>query len=1089
MEPERWRQMDELLERVLDMPPEARATWLDAGCGADEALCSGVKELLDALASAGSFLALSALQVAAKEMAAEEGQSLVGRQLGHYEVLAPLGTGGTGEVYLARDNRLDRKVAIKRLLPSLTHDPNQLQRFEMEARAASALNHPNVVTVFDVGTVDDSSFIVTEFVDAQTLRHRLHGPSLTTREAIDIALQVASALAAAHGAGVVHRDIKPENIALRKDGLVKVLDFGLAKLIDTQGSGGDRASSGPVRGTPHYMSPEQARGAHVDARSDIFSLGVVLYEMITGSRPFDGDTASHVIVAILERAPTPLGERVRSAPFSIERVVDKALAKNPDERYGRIEELQADLIDVLRELDGGPGGKQSGSCATPAVRSATIPRGSDRPTNLAVLPALIGREREIAEGARLLQREDVRLVTLTGVGGTGKTRLAQAVAHQLLPAFADGVYFIELAAITDPELVALAIAQPLGVKEEGGRCLTECLRDHLRGLRMLLVLDNFEQLLSAAPLVADLLACSRRLKILVTSRARLHLSLEQEFTVPSLALAPGGVQLSAGEVLRYAAIRLFVDRAHAVRPGFAVTDDSALAVAEVCARLDGLPLAIELAAARVRLLQPRAILSRLEHRLKLLTGGARDLPRRQQTMRATVEWSYDLLDPHEKVLFRRLAVFAGGFTLEAAETVCRRATDGPRVEVLDAVASLVDKSLLVQTERPDGELRFRLLEVVKEYALEALEPTSEANPVRQSHASYFLALAEEAEPQLLERASVQWLERLEEEHDNLRTALRWSTAHDADTAVRLAGALQYFWLFHGYLTEGRKWLAAALDRSAEAAAGPRSKVEFGAGQLARLQGDYHAAYRCYQQSVASSRVAGDRRQVALSSEGLGSVVAHLHGDFGAARALFTEALSIGRELEDDRVVATSLNSLAELERAEGNLAAARPLYEEALARHRQKGDKEGQSICLCNLGAVAYCEGDLQAARSRYAEALAAALELGNRIDISISLDGFAAVTAERGDVEQAVQLAGAADGLRESMGYELETAADRLFRNACVTRLRASVSESVFASEYEKGRALKMSAAAALALPPATHVSSRHAPPPPHDCDRSLTS
>jgi len=1062
MEPERWRRIDELLDQTLDLSPERRARVLDAACGADERLWREVNERLEAYDRAGRFLAKPALLVAAKEIAQDEEQSLVGRQLGRYLVLRRLGSGGMGAVYLARDAHLNRQVAIKVLLGSLTHDSDRLRRFEREARAASALNHPNVMTVFDIDSYEQTRFIVTEFVDGQTLRERLHYGPLPPKDAIGVAAQVATALTEAHRAGLVHRDIKPENIVLRRDGLVKVLDFGLAKLTESDDNADTSGLVRGISGTPHYMSPEQARGETVDARSDIFSLGATLYEMVTGAKPFEGNTVNEIIASILEREPAAVGNGVRWAPSALQSVLDKALAKDPGFRYSHIQKFQADLTEMLLEIERPDNRTEDLTIAGSALpTSSTLTRP---PNNLtSVSSPLFGRDSDIAQIEVLLKRKDVRLLTLTGVGGTGKTRLAQAVAHRILGEYPDGAFLIELAPITDPDLLVFTVAQPLGVKEAGGRGLADCLKDHLRGRQMLLVLDNFEQILSAAPFVADLVACSPRLQVLVTSRARLHLSHEHEFTVQPLALPPIDAT-GFSELIEYSAIKLFVDRARAVKQTFALTDENARTVADVCVRLDGLPLAIELAAARIRVLGAHAIRRRLEHRLQLLTGGARDLPRRQQTMRATVEWSFDLLDAPERRLFWRLAVFAGGFTLDAAEIVCAQAPADLATGVLDGVASLVDKSLLVQTEQPDGESRFRLLEVVREYALEALEASGEANALRETHARYFLALAEEAEPHLLETNSVPWLDRLEHEHDNLRAALHWSIEHDPTTSLRLSGALQYFWLFHGHLTEGRKWLDLALRRSPPADHG-RSKALFGAGQLARIQGDYRSAYEFYRQSVAASATTQDKRQVALSNEGLGSVVAFLHGDLVAARALFKEALLIGRELGDERVIATSLNNLAELERAEGHYAEARPLYEEALSLHLQKGDKEGQSICLCNLGALSYYEGDFAAACSHYAKALEAAVRLSNRIDIAIALDGFAAILGRRGRFEQAVQLAGAADRLRESIGCEPETAADRLFHEAYMSLLRGALSDIAFGSAFEHGRALKTEQAIALAL------------------------
>src|SRR5829696_7639284 len=438
-----------------------------------------------------------------------------------------------------------------------------------------------------------------------------------------------------------------------------------------------------------------------------------------------------------------------------------------------------------------------------------------RMNNLPAQPTpLVGRERELGEVRDLLRAEGVRLLTLTGPGGIGKTRLGLQVGAELLDEFEDGVFFVALATITEPALVPSAIAEALGVVEAADQPLEESLKGYLRPKELLLLMDNFEQVLGGAPLVGELLSACPELKVLATSRSVLRVYGEQEYPVPSLELPrPGGGGLPALEALsQYESVRLFIERAKAAKPDFEVTNESVPAVAEICVRLDGLPLAIELAAARIKLLTPSAMLHRLGSRLKLLRGGSRDLPERQRTLRGTIEWSFALLEAGEQLLFARLAVFSGGRTLEAIEAVCEAEGDLP-MEALEGVSSLLDKSLLRQEEGPEGEPRFVMLETIHEFARERLQASGEGEEVRRVHAEYFLGLAEGAEPELRGAQQLACLERLEAEHDNMRAALTWSLENEPETALRLAGALARFWEMRSDISEGSRWLEAALRQS------------------------------------------------------------------------------------------------------------------------------------------------------------------------------------------------------------------------------------------------------------------------------------
>ena len=682
----------------------------------------------------------------------------VGDKLGPYEILAPIGAGGMGEVYRARDTRLERGVAIKILPRAFSADHERLHRFEREARLASALNHPNIVTIHELGQDGSIHYIAMELVNGKTLAELLASGALPIRNAIELATQVAEGLAKAHEAGIAHRDLKPGNLMVSDDGFVKILDFGLAKLAapsgavsDTRSISGWRSQPGQMVGTLQYMSPEQASGGPADFRSDQFSFGLVLYEMVTGKHPFKRSTPAETLVAILREQAEPVGVQNLDAPAPLCWAIERCLAKEPDKRYVSTRDLARELAAIRDHFAEKP-----------------VQRVETRPTNIPVQRTrFVGREKEVAAAKELLLRQDVRMVTITGPGGIGKTRLAVEVASGLVERFPGGTHFIPLAALSDSGLIASVIVQTLGIREAGVTSPLEMLKKNLQDsvrAPMLLLLDNFEHLIPAAPTVAELLGMTPHLKILVTSRAALHVYGEHEFPAPPLRLPDARSAPSLDVLSQYSAIALFVQRAVAAKPGFELNLENARSIIEICARLDGLPLAIELAAARLKVLSPSSLLTRLASRLHVLTGGARDLPQRQQTLRATIDWSYDLLSPAEQKLFRRLSVFVGGCNLEGVEAVCYTKSD-LEVDLLDVMASFVDKSLLQQFEQANGESRFSMLETIREYALEKLEASGEAEQMQRHHAAYFLAFAEEAEPHLHGPQPAEWLKRLEEEHE------------------------------------------------------------------------------------------------------------------------------------------------------------------------------------------------------------------------------------------------------------------------------------------------------------------------------------
>ena len=655
--------------------------------------------------------------------------------------------------------------------------------------------------------------------------------------------------------------------------------------------------------------------------------------------------------------------------------------------------------------------------------------------------ALLGREHEVTILVQRLCREDVRLVTLTGPGGTGKTRLGIHVASELRDLFVGGVFFVSLAPINDAVLVMPTIAQALGIRDGAGQPLFTRLAEMLQPQPVLLFLDNFEQVVGAASQVADLLMTCPQLKVLITSREVLHVRAEHEFVVPPLALPdPAHLPTLAG-LASFPSVALFLHRAQAVKPEFQLTMTNVSAVAEICVHLDGLPLAIELAAARMKLLSPQALLARLGQRLAMLTSGSRDVPTRQQTLRNTIAWSYHLLDAWEQRLFRWLSVFVGGCTLQAAEAVCARADVGAG-HVLEGIASLVDKSLLQRIEHTgedNEEPYLRMLETIREYGQEALTAHGEGAIARQAHADYFCLVAEEAESALQGPQLVPWLEHLEREHDNLRAALRWALESErAEMALRLATGLERFWVIRGHRTEGLAFLERALAGSVDVATEVRAKALLAAARLAFVQSNYNRGEVLAQESLALFRELGDRRGIALSLDRLG-MAAWRRGDFAAARLLMEEDLALFRAIDDQGRVAWSLFTLGLLNTKQGEYTRACALFEESVALFKQLGNKRGLAAALTQwagtlfvsqaepmridpllqegfslqqevgdqegiavssllLGWVALKQGDMAIARTRVEEGLTLYRKMEHREGIAEALSLLGKVEAARGD-------------------------------------------------------------------------------------------
>jgi predicted ATPase/class 3 adenylate cyclase len=690
------------------------------------------------------------------------------------------------------------------------------------------------------------------------------------------------------------------------------------------------------------------------------------------------------------------------------------------------------------------------------------------PNNLPRQPTpFLGREREVGDVVGLLQKDDVQLATLVGPGGTGKTRLALQAAAELLDDFRDGVFFVPLASLSDPELVLATIATTLGIREEGGQPLGERLRDFLATKQLLLVLDNVEHLAAAAPAVGELLGGSAGVKVLATSRVPLRLRAEREYPVPPLGLPRRKPPPTADQLSQYEAVRLFIDRAQAVKPVFGVDNENAPAIAEICHRLDGLPLAIELAAARIRLLSPQAMLSRLEQRLPMLTGGARDAPERQRTLRSTIAWSYDLLEPVEQQVFQRLAVFAGGITLDAAEAVAN--PDG-HLDIFGSLERLVEQSLLRQEEVLDGEPRLGMLETIREFALEQLTLTGEEVNARRRHAAWCHELAERVDRQLGGPYHRLAMDRLEVEHDNVRAALAWHLEQGAaEEGLRLTATLWRFLADRGHLSEGRQWQERLLALDSCLPPRVRTDALWLAAYLAFFSGDYPAVASFLEESLRLARQSADELAIAKASFLLGSLPED-DSDSGRNTALLEEALARFRALGSSWWVAETMQSLGRAARMRGDLAAARARHLEELSLWQERGNTWGTAWALLSLGELTAQEGDTRQAVALLRQSLQLHADLGDHLGIYYCLLELGQWAAG-GHPEAAARVLGAAAALREARGAQLQPEHHALHDRA-VSQARSELGEAAFAAAWTTGRTLALETAVDEALALATEIT-----------------
>jgi predicted ATPase/DNA-binding CsgD family transcriptional regulator/tRNA A-37 threonylcarbamoyl transferase component Bud32 len=861
------------------------------------------------------------------------------QRLGNYILRRLVGAGAFADVYLGMHIYLNSRVAIKVLH---TH-VNALtwESFLSEARHLSQLEHANIISVLDFSIEDDDPFLVMDYAPGGNLRQRHpSGVVVPLPMVLSYVKTIASALQYTHDQHLIHRDLKPENLLVGEQGEILLSDFGLALITAST----DRLQVPERFGTLAYMAPEQIKG-QASAASDQYALAVMIYEWLSGRRPFEG-TLEQLTNQHLFATPASLRSQHPEIPAAVEQAVFRALSKEPSLRFADVlsfaTAIEVACHPVAASLSLSPPSAGEVSATEPARTAPSGPHPYIQ--NLPVpLTPLIGRERELRLARARLLRPGLRLLTLVGIPGVGKTHLALWLAAQLQETFIQGVCFVGLSTISDPNQVAPTILHALGLPESKEAAPSERLVACLREKRLLLILDTFEQVLPAAPLLTELLSSCPLLTILVTSRAALHVQGENELAVPPLALPNLRVLPAPDSLAKVAAVSLFVERAEALKPGFALSERNAALIAELCVQLGGVPLAIELAAARCKHLSLEAMLARLKQGLGVLAGRNQNVPPRQQTLRNTIAWSYDLLSAEEQLIFRRLCIFFGEFSLEAAEVVAEAPDRLSTLSPLDGIISLVDKSLLLKGEVEEGEPRLYLLKIIRAYGLEWLAECGELEDCRRAHAMYYLALVERHQAGLSGAEQFTWLKQVEVAYENILAALQWLQEHcEREAALRLLIALQKFWLLHGRLREDHAFL------------------------------DHAYAHRYSEESLALLRKMGSPYGAAQVMVVLACELVAL-GEPSRARNLLQEALSLASTRENSEVLVHVLCGAAHLELQLGHMEAGRTCLAKAIAN--MQGSRLGTNstwllaIFLEWLGELALEQGQAVWAVQLYAAA------------------------------------------------------------------------------------------------------------------------